>query len=191
MTSCRRGSKAEHKELSRGCSRGNTVRCVHSRSLQLDILARRRCHHGDCSAFRSLELGKCHWPVQAALSGSIIKAPGFAGGYLLCLAPGRIRTDASMPHKKGKRAKRCPKHTSLPHRKTKPWSMPIYSMIYTKMQGILHYIIGIAKDPYILQRNHARTGSINQYISKWTFKRRTSVKASGKRIEFFRGCAAR
>src|SRR5260221_2227442 len=36
----------------------------------------------DCSAFRSLELGKCHWPLQAALSGSIIKAPGFAGGYL-------------------------------------------------------------------------------------------------------------
>src|SRR6266478_2487180 len=27
--------------------------------------------------------GKCHWPFQAALSGSIIKAPGFAGGYLL------------------------------------------------------------------------------------------------------------
>ncbi len=27
--------------------------------------------------------GKCHWPLQAALSGSIIKAPGFAGGYLL------------------------------------------------------------------------------------------------------------
>src|SRR6266852_100745 len=79
MTSCRRGSKAEHKELSRGCSRGNTVRCVHSRSLQLDILARRRCHHGDCSAFRSLELGKCHWPVQAALSGSIIKAPALPG----------------------------------------------------------------------------------------------------------------
>jgi hypothetical protein len=26
--------------------------------------------------------GKCHWPFQAALSGSIIKAPGFAGGYL-------------------------------------------------------------------------------------------------------------
>jgi hypothetical protein len=37
----------------------------------------------DCSAFRSLELGKCHWPLQAASSGSIIKAPGFAGGYLL------------------------------------------------------------------------------------------------------------
>src|SRR5258708_33520908 len=62
---------------------GNTVRWVHSRSLQSDILARCRCHHGDCSAFRSLELGKCHWPLQAALSGSIIKAPGFAGGYLL------------------------------------------------------------------------------------------------------------
>jgi len=61
---------------------GNTVRWVHSRSLQSDILARCRCHHGDCSAFRSLELGKCHWPLQAALSGSIIKAPGFAGGYL-------------------------------------------------------------------------------------------------------------
>jgi hypothetical protein len=30
-----------------------------------------------------LELGKCHWPLQAALSGSLIKAPGFAGGYLL------------------------------------------------------------------------------------------------------------
>src|SRR5260370_42168693 len=37
---------------------------------------------GDGSAFRSLELGTCHWPLQAALSGSIIKAPGFAGGYL-------------------------------------------------------------------------------------------------------------
>jgi hypothetical protein len=58
-------------------------RCIQSRSLQLDILARGRCHHGDCSAFRSLELWKCHWPLQAALSGSIIKAPGFAGGYLL------------------------------------------------------------------------------------------------------------
>src|SRR5258706_10961321 len=61
---------------------GNTVRWVHSRSLQSDILARCRCHHGDCSAFRSLELG-IHWPLQAALSGSLIKAPGFAGGYLL------------------------------------------------------------------------------------------------------------
>src|SRR6266403_4323148 len=61
---------------------GNTVRWVHSRSLQSDILARCRCHHGDCSAFRSLELAKCHWPLQAALSGSLIKAPGFAGGYL-------------------------------------------------------------------------------------------------------------
>jgi hypothetical protein len=30
-----------------------------------------------------MELGKCHWPLQAALSGSLIKAPGFAGGYLL------------------------------------------------------------------------------------------------------------
>src|SRR5260221_9154338 len=67
----------------RGCSRGNTGRWVYSRSLQSDILARCRCHHGDCSAFRSLELGKCHWPLQAALSGSLIKAPGFAGGYLL------------------------------------------------------------------------------------------------------------
>jgi hypothetical protein len=46
------------------------------------ILAGCRCHHGDCSAFRSLELVKCHWPLQAALSGSLIKAPGFAGGYL-------------------------------------------------------------------------------------------------------------
>src|SRR6266852_1403521 len=27
--------------------------------------------------------GKCDWPLQAALSGSIIKAPGFAGGYLI------------------------------------------------------------------------------------------------------------
>ena len=49
------------------------------------ILARRRCHYGDCLAFRSLELGKCRWPLQAALSGSIIKAPGFAGGYLLLI----------------------------------------------------------------------------------------------------------
>src|SRR5882762_1976108 len=60
----------------------NTVRCFHSRSLGLDILARRR-HHGNCSAFRSLELGPNHRPLQAALSGSLIKAPGFAGGYLL------------------------------------------------------------------------------------------------------------
>src|SRR5260221_3314621 len=67
----------------RGCSRGNTGRWVYSRSLQSDILARCGCHHGDCSAFRSLELAKCHWPLQAALSGSLIKAPGFAGGYLL------------------------------------------------------------------------------------------------------------
>src|SRR5882762_7214977 len=59
----------------------NTVRCFHSRSLGLDILARRR-HHGNCSAFRSLELGPNHRPLQAALSGSLIKAPGFAGGYL-------------------------------------------------------------------------------------------------------------
>src|SRR5260370_6086747 len=29
----------------------------------------------------------------------------------------------------------------------------------SRSPGILHYIIGIAKDPYILQRNHARTGS--------------------------------
>jgi hypothetical protein len=34
-------------------------------------------------ASRSLELGKCYWPLQAALSGSLIKARGFAGGYLL------------------------------------------------------------------------------------------------------------
>src|SRR5260370_23078662 len=60
----------------------NTVRCFHSRSLGLDILARRR-HHGNGSAFRSLELGPNHRPLQAALSGSLIKAPGFAGGYLL------------------------------------------------------------------------------------------------------------
>ncbi len=33
--------------------------------------------------FGHWKLGKCHWPLQAALSGSIIKAPGFAGGYLL------------------------------------------------------------------------------------------------------------
>src|SRR5260370_14714916 len=71
----------------RGCSRGNTGRWVYSRSLQSDILARCGCHHGDCSAFRSLELGKCHWPLQAALSGSLIKAPGFAGGYLLSRPP--------------------------------------------------------------------------------------------------------
>src|SRR5712671_7987341 len=30
-----------------------------------------------------IRTGKCDWPLQAALSGSIIKAPGFAGGYLL------------------------------------------------------------------------------------------------------------
>src|SRR5258708_26333395 len=60
----------------------NTVRCFHSRSLGLDILARRR-HHGTCWGFRSLELGPNHRPLQAALSGSLIKAPGFAGGYLL------------------------------------------------------------------------------------------------------------
>jgi hypothetical protein len=29
-----------------------------------------------------LELGPNHRPLQAALSGSLIKAPGFAGGYL-------------------------------------------------------------------------------------------------------------
>src|SRR6266446_6683852 len=79
----RGGNKAKPKQGGRGCSRGNTGRWVHSRSLQSDILARCRCHHGDCSTFRSLELGKCHWPLQAALSGSLIKAPGFAGGYLL------------------------------------------------------------------------------------------------------------
>jgi hypothetical protein len=64
----------------------------------------------ECSALRALELGKCHWPLQAASSGSIIKAPGFAGGYLLAspvdpaellfdqecgglyrIAPGRLR----------------------------------------------------------------------------------------------------
>src|SRR5258705_8103004 len=32
-------------------------------------------------------------------------------------APGRIRTDASMPHNEGKRAKHCPKQASSPHRK--------------------------------------------------------------------------
>jgi hypothetical protein len=32
-------------------------------------------------------LGTCHWPLQTALSGSIIKAPGFAGGYLLEQSP--------------------------------------------------------------------------------------------------------
>jgi hypothetical protein len=26
--------------------------------------------------------GGCHEPLRAALSGSLIKAPGFAGGYL-------------------------------------------------------------------------------------------------------------
>src|SRR5258708_17036368 len=79
----RGAARLKHKQLRSRMQHGNTVRWVHSRSLQSDILARCRCHHGDCSAFRSLELGKCHWPLQAALSGSIIKAPGFAGGYLL------------------------------------------------------------------------------------------------------------
>src|SRR5258708_25320446 len=74
----------------------NTVRCFHSRSLGLDILARRR-HHGNCSAFRSLELGPNHRPLQAALSGSLIKAPGFAGGYLLDLRPYRARTAEQGP----------------------------------------------------------------------------------------------
>ena len=60
----------------------STVRCFHSRSCGLDILAR-RYHHGNCSAFRSLGLGPYHRPLQAALSGSLNKAPGFAGGYLL------------------------------------------------------------------------------------------------------------
>jgi hypothetical protein len=58
-------------KLRRSTGSANTVRCVHSRSLGLDILAR-RCHHGNCSAFRSLVLGPYHRPLQAALSGSLI-----------------------------------------------------------------------------------------------------------------------
>src|SRR5216684_3731527 len=74
--------------LKQSTGMANTVRCFHWRSLGLDILAKRR-HHGNCSAFRSLELGPNHRPLQAALSGSLIKAPGFAGGYLLssCFSP--------------------------------------------------------------------------------------------------------
>src|SRR6267154_46143 len=79
----RGGNKAKSKQLRSRMQQGKHSRWVYSRSLQSDILARCRCHHGDCSAFRSLELGKCHWPLHAALSGSLIKAPGFAGGYLL------------------------------------------------------------------------------------------------------------
>jgi len=37
----------------------------------------------NCSAFLTLELGLYHRPLQAALSGSLIYAPSFAGGYLL------------------------------------------------------------------------------------------------------------
>ena len=55
----------------------------------------------DCSAFRSLELGKCHWPLQAALSGSIIKAPGFAGGYLLPGITCAFRDDYRQTHRIG------------------------------------------------------------------------------------------
>src|SRR5258707_8591871 len=73
----------------------NTVRCFHSRSLGLDILARRR-HHGNCSAFGSLELGPNHRPLQAALSGSLIKAPGFAGGYLLQVGSAETLLDDSV-----------------------------------------------------------------------------------------------
>src|SRR6266481_6634755 len=76
------GAARPSKNLKQSTGMANTVRCFHSRSLGLDILARRR-HHGNCSAFRSLELGPNHRPLQAALSGSLIKAPGFAGGYLL------------------------------------------------------------------------------------------------------------
>jgi hypothetical protein len=55
-----------------------------------------------------LELGKCHWPLQAALSGSIIKAPGFAGGYLLIRAFGahcdtrtfRLTQNADTPYRR-------------------------------------------------------------------------------------------
>src|SRR5712671_3843045 len=86
---------------------GNTVRCVHSRSLQSNILARRRCHYGDCSAFRSLELGMCHWPLQAALSGSIIKAPGFAGGYLLMASSEAATTAASSAFWPSSRVTEC------------------------------------------------------------------------------------
>jgi len=68
-----------------------------------------RCHHGDRSAFRSLELGKCHWPLQAALSGSIIKAPGFAGGYLLSAASVSIcLTYAQEQHARLESTKRVP-----------------------------------------------------------------------------------
>src|SRR6266849_4161645 len=49
----------------------------------------------DFSAFLSFELGKCHWPLQAALSGSIIKAPGFAGGYL----PASSSDDEAQPER--------------------------------------------------------------------------------------------
>src|SRR5258708_1464723 len=71
--------------LKQSTGMANTVRCFHLRSLGLDILARRR-HHGNCSAFRSLELGPNHRPLQAALSGSLIKAPGFPGDtYLIAM----------------------------------------------------------------------------------------------------------
>jgi hypothetical protein len=76
----------------------NTVRCFHSRSFGLGILAR-RCHHGNCSAFRSLELGPYHRPLQAALSGSLIKAPGFAGGYLLVIIRIKMVIAQTSPHR--------------------------------------------------------------------------------------------
>src|SRR5271163_3011791 len=47
-----------------------------------------------CSEIWSPELRACHRPCKAALSGSLNKAPGSAGGYLLLL-------DVSMPDMDG------------------------------------------------------------------------------------------
>src|SRR6267143_2011648 len=88
------GSKAEHKNWA-----DDAMRQPESGAFIRDpgswILARRPCDHPNCSAFRLSELWVGHRPLQAALSGSLIKAPGFAGGYLL-LAEWRSATRSEL-----------------------------------------------------------------------------------------------
>ena len=50
------GAARQSIKLRRSTGMANTVRCFLSRSLGLDILAR-RCHHGNCSAFSVIGTG--------------------------------------------------------------------------------------------------------------------------------------
>src|SRR5882762_6919696 len=95
---------------------GNPNQALSFATQVVGYLARQPCDHPNCSAFRLSKLWVGHRPLQAALSGSLIKAPGFAGGYLLewsGRAPAPLASDAGM-ERVSNGAAPCPTNQSRP-----------------------------------------------------------------------------